>query len=51
MQENEGDEAGDDDPSAEGELTSEDYRKLQKLVDEQEKAVEAGEHFTLSAES
>ena len=46
MQENE-DEAGDDDPSAEGELTSEDYRKLQKLVDEQEKAVEAGKHFPL----
>ncbi len=27
----------------EGELTSADYRKLQSLVDEQEKAVEAGE--------
>lgn len=26
----------------EGELTSADYRKLQSLVDEQEKAVEAG---------
>ena len=42
MQEEENDEAADDDPSMEGELTSADYRKLQSLVDEQEKAVEAG---------
>lgn len=28
----------------EGELTSADYRKLQSLVDEQEQAVQAGDH-------
>ena len=37
------DEAADEDADLEGELTSADYRKLQGLVDEQEKAVEAGE--------
>ena len=42
MQEDENEEAADDDPGMEGELTSADYRKLQSLVDEQEKAVEAG---------
>ena len=43
MQEEDDDEGGDEDPEMEGELTSADYRKLQSLVDEQEKAVEAGE--------
>ncbi len=43
MQEEEDDEGADEDPEMEGELTSADYRKLQSLVDEQEKAVEAGE--------
>ena len=41
-QDEENDEAADEDPAMEGELTSADYRKLQSLVDEQEKAVEAG---------
>lgn len=39
-----GDEAADEDPDMEGELTSADYRKLQSLVDEQEQAVQAGDH-------
>ena len=43
MQEEMEDEGADEDPEMEGELTSADYRKLQSLVDEQEKAVEAGE--------
>lgn len=38
----ENDEATDDDPDMEGELTSADVRKLQSLVDEQEQAVQAG---------
>ena len=42
MQEEEDEEAGEDDPGMEGELTSADYHKLQSLVDEQEQAVEAG---------
>jgi hypothetical protein len=46
MQEEDDDEGGDEDPEMEGELTSADYRKLQSLVDEQEKAVEAGELIT-----
>lgn len=47
MQEEEDDEEGaDEDPEMEGELTSADYRKLQSLVDEQEKAVEAGALIT-----
>lgn len=43
MQEEEEEEGADEDPDMDGELTSADYRKLQSLVDEQEKAVEAGE--------
>ncbi len=43
MQEEEDEEGADEDPEMEGELTSADYHKLQSLVDEQEKAVEAGE--------
>ena len=46
MQEEEDAEGADEDPEMEGELTSADYRKLQSLVDEQEKAVEAGELIT-----
>jgi hypothetical protein len=42
QEEEEDDEGADEDPQMEGELTSADYRKLQSLVDEQEKAVEAG---------
>ena len=37
-------EPADEDPDMEGELTSADYRKLQSLVDEQEQAVQAGDH-------
>ena len=48
MQEEEDDEGADEDPEMEGELTSADYRKLQSLVDEQEKAVEAGELIAAS---
>ncbi len=48
MQEEEEDEGADEDPEMEGELTSADYRKLQSLVDEQEKAVEAGELIAAS---
>lgn len=36
-------EAADEDPDMEGELTSADFRKLQSLVDEQEQAVQAGD--------
>ena len=36
-------EAADEDPDMEGELTGADYRKLQSLVDEQEQAVQAGD--------
>ena len=46
IQEEEEEEGADEDPEMEGELTSADYRKLQSLVDEQEKAVEAGELIT-----
>ena len=42
------DEAADEDPDMEGELSSADYRKLQSLVDEQEQAVQAGEDTLLS---
>lgn len=42
MIQEENDEAGDEDPDMEGELTSADVRKLQSLVDEQEQAVQAG---------
>ena len=43
LSQDDNDEAADEDADTEGELTSADYRKLQSLVDEQEKAVEAGE--------
>lgn len=43
----ENDEAADEDPDMEGELTSADYRKLQSLVDEQEQAVQAGDDILL----
>ena len=42
MLQEENDEAADEDPDMEGELTSADVRKLQSLVDEQEQAVQAG---------
>ena len=42
------DEAADEDPDMEGELTSADYRKLQSLVDEQEQAVQAGDETAAS---
>lgn len=42
LMQDDSDEAADEDPDMEGELTSADYRKLQSLVDEQEQAVQAG---------
>lgn len=40
----ENDDAAEEDPDMEGELTSADVRKLQSLVDEQEQAVQAGRY-------
>ena len=47
LMQDENDEAADEDPDMEGELTSADYRKLQSLVDEQEQAVQAGDDILL----